>query len=374
MKLESMLIERPFKIGGLNFNAGELRMSSPDLRKQILESFELTAKTTGTINKIDEYVKFIVFDSMFDKATKDGNFTDMIIVRYGGIGDLIALTSIIDYFDDKRIHFITNMKYSAVFDWFVIKPYKVYGAFEPFQRKLTINGFDKRFRNWAKFQGEGIIENGSSKNWFELFFEFIEENEPDKEFLRPDLKQYRINDKESNISYLQKQYSLNSKSLLICNKSTIMMRTCKASDIIAALPENNYDIFVYESSLMSGEKIPKEINIIPKTDLETFLLDCFDADMVISVDSGALHFREGIGKPAIGLYNSFTTESRTKYYIHTKSYDIESDCDLQPCFLHERADLKFCPKGNKDSFAAPCLDSEYNNTLHEQLKEIFKTL
>ena len=86
------------------------------------------------------------------------------------------------------------------------------------------------------------------------------------------------------------------------------------------------------------------------------------AKFVISVDTSAIHFREGIGKPALGLYGAFSADSRTKYYKFTKSIDIKSNCDIQPCFLHE----KQCPKITTEKFA-PCLST---NILTNELQDI----
>lgn len=226
--------------------------------------------------------------------------------------------------------------------------------------------------NWYRFEVEGVIENGHRKNWYELFFEMIGENDPGEQFYRPALRTDRINNNPSNISKL----ATGKKSILICNKATAMMRTCKASDIINSLSaevKEEFSIFVYESNLEKNENITGA-TIIGKSSFDTFLLDLYDADLVISVDTGAIHFREGIQKMAIGLYNSFTVDSRTKYYQFTSSFDIKSNCELQPCFKHERPFDTFCQKGNETMFAAPCFDSKYNKTLIKQLSEIFKII
>ncbi len=370
--VECMLVTKPFRIKELQFNKGELYMSSPQHRKSVFDAFNLTGQINKTSNKIDSYCKFFNFDDIFKKTTAKNQTKNIFIVRYGGIGDLIALSSIIDYFENSNIHFITDKKYFPIFEWFENKPI-LYDCTKPIAKNFKLN---QDLGNWSKFQGEGIIETGHSKNWFELFFEFIDENEPDSEYLRPQLITDRINYNKSNINRKNGK-----KSLLICNKATAMMRTIAVSEIISSLPSHilqEWDIFVYYNNLSENDisfikncEHFLKINII-SANLKTFLLDCFDADMVISVDTGALHFREAIHKPAIGLYNSFTTDARTKYYQYTKSFDIKSNCNLQPCFIHERPDLKHCPKGTKESFAAPCFDSKYNLTLHEQLSKIFK--
>jgi len=354
---EWMRIKITFSTGNHLFKKGELYPSSDHMKMTFTNWFNKQFLDQGN-EKWLRMVEFVPSDEVFARAQKDGNFSDLIMVRYGGIGDLIALTSVIDYFEGKRIHFITQEKYFAIFDWFENKP-KVYdnrnGIKEPKYKK-----------NWACYHSLNLIENGHDENWYHLFFKFIEEDNPGEEFYRPVLKKERISNRESNI------YKSNKPSLLIVNRSTAMMRTIRINDILQALPnKETFNIFVYE---MGVDESINGINIIKSdlADLEGFLLDCYDADYLISVDTGALHFREGIEKPAIGLYNSFTTDSRTKYYEHTKSFDIKSDCEHQPCFWHERAMMKYCIKGNQSMFSAPCFDSKYNDKWIEQLIEIFK--
>jgi ADP-heptose:LPS heptosyltransferase len=372
--IEAMLIEKPFMIAKQKCLPGELYLSSPYMRKELFNAFDKLAKDNRTENMIDKAAKFFMLDDLFKKATKDGNFKELLIVRYGGIGDIIALSSIIDYFEDVNIHFITQPSMFPIFDWFVKKP-KLYEVYKPFLKDFK---FNKKYDNWAKFQCEDIIEAGNKKNWFEIFFDAIEENDPDIEMLRPQLRTERIIESESGISCYMHDYTHKDKSLLICNKASSMMRTIDPITILEALPNHikeNYEIFLHEPNLNNNKRkllLNDCVIIDSPISINDFLLDCFDADMVISIDSGALHFREAINKPAIGLYNSFTTDSRTKHYLYTKSFDIKSDCELQPCFFHATKEIKHCPKGTKEMFAAPCFDSKFNLTLQSQLTEIFE--
>ena len=75
-------------------------------------------------------------------------------------------------------------------------------------------------------------------------------------------------------------------------------------------------------------------------------------------------FREGLGKPALGIYGAFSTESRTKYYKYTHSIDIKSSCNIQPCFRH---DGQMCKYVTKDSTHAPCLGKELSPDIEQQI-------
>ena len=92
-----------------------------------------------------------------------------------------------------------------------------------------------------------------------------------------------------------------------------------------------------------------------------------DYEFVVSVDTSAIHIREGLGLPALGLYGAFSVESRAKYYQFTKCIDVKNDCLFSPCFTHNE---KPCTE-NKGGYA-PCL-SNYpyiNEELEKYLKEI----
>ncbi len=364
--MECVLINSDLKTSEKHFKKGELYVSSNSVRAGFVNTIKNYIQKTGN-KSILKAISFIDIDNLFRKATIKAKFNNLIIFRFGGMGDLIALSSIVDYFDCNT-HFVTDKKYFPIFEWFENKP-KLYPTNEAIFKNFKKSGF--KYDTWAKFHGEGIIETGHNKNWFELFFDFIEENNPGRDFLRPQLKTERINNNKSNIQ----RYSSGRKSLLIANKATTMIRTCHVSDIFNSIPDDikkNYDIFVHENNMSESDKLIDGLTVIPKTDFNTFLLDCYDCDMLISVDTGALHFREGINKPAIGLYNSFTSDSRTKHYQYTKSFNIKSECDKQPCFIHENDYIKSCPKGNNDMFAAPCFDSKHNKTLINQLTQILE--
>jgi ADP-heptose:LPS heptosyltransferase len=360
------------------FKKGEIYATSPDTQPKMKRLFnELALKTRNP-----EYLKaisFIDIDNFIKPVSKKDNPSNLLIIRSGGIGDIIALSSIINYFEKSKIHFLTDKKFFPVFDWFK-KDVRKIDLSDPIMPTGTKLNLMTKFSNWYRFVSEGKIENGHSRNWFELFYEMIGENSPAVELLRPQLKTKRFSLKGSNITDYNDSinYATRNKSLLICNSASSMMRTIHVLDILEALDGlKGYDIYVYWDNLDFPDidyikKDSRNIIIIQHINLDLFLLDCYDADMVISVDSGALHFREGINKPAIGLYNSFTTESRTKHYQFTKSFDIKSDCPLQPCFTHENIYTKFCKKGNKNMFAAPCFDSKFNLTLQSQLTEIFE--
>jgi hypothetical protein len=311
----------------------------------------------------------------------DNKVTHIIMFRTGGIGDIIAMSCICNYYYKQNIIFVTQAQYLPIFDWFVL-PVNFADI-----NGIIFKNFNKRFKfgapNFRRFWVEGLIEAGDRTNWCELMFMHAGFEEVNTTLLRPGLRLDRASNAPSNLTHLARKY----KKILIINKASVMHRSIEATEIIEALLNTldltkPYKLFVYQNNLSDNDiDYSKFKNITPAflnnikalkpTNLETHLLDLYDADLVISVDTAAIHFREGIRKPAIGLYNSFSVESRTKYYLFTKSYDITSDCEMQPCFIHCKSEKEFCPKVTAWQFSAPCVRSDSNPTLQEQLIKIF---
>jgi hypothetical protein len=309
-------------------------------------------------------VRVVEFNSLLKPLdATDNAFTNLLILRTGGIGDLLALSAMCETYVDKTVTIATQLCYKDVFQWFKSPP-KIVDIAGPILKNYR---FD-RAATWRRYVAEGLIEAGSDKNWFEIFYDFAG-LEYDTAMFRPQLRTLWRPEGERR---LQKD------SILICNKASCMMRSIEFDEIYNALPKDwleKYTVYTYaENMTRPVQEIPVDIDsdlgsvpvpavkILPKTTLNQYLLDLHDAALVISVDSAAIHFREGIEKFAIGLYSSFTAECRTKHYRWTRSFNIKSDCPLQPCFIHE-TDMPICPQQKKlfglqhKPFAAPCVSN-----------------
>lgn len=155
----------------------------------------------------------------------------------------------------------------------------------------------------------------------------------------------RINNKPSNIDFSK-------PSIIINCRSTAIIRSMRFQDIyesvIKCIGNKDVNIYTHERNLVEVDKTfiehikDERIKVISAKSLGDFLLDLYDASLTISVDTAMFHFREGVEKPAIGLYGPFPYESRTKYYKYTKSLNIKSDCPFMPCFIHVRKPDAIC--------------------------------
>lgn len=268
----------------------------------------------------------------FDIIPKYDNQEVLLIVRSGGIGDIVAM-SILQDVAPKTI-FLTQKKHFPVLKLWNKEPIMRHFD-EPLFEANNITDFINKLKRFGTLFGDGIIEEGSLKNWYEIF-----SNSVGKELIAgmPKLKQVT----RSEI-----------KGCLIVSKSTSINRTAN-------------EIELHKIAL----KYFNEVHIAHEQKWTTpeYLQAVIDYEFVISVDTSAIHIRESFKLPALGLYGAFSTDSRTKYYKHVKCIDVKNDCLLAPCFNHSQ---KPCSE-NKGTNFAPCL-TNYKH-IESELKEYLKQL
>ena len=290
------------------------------------------------------------FDLSDIKKNKE-QFIFPIVLRTGGIGDLIALSSLCYWIPNelspksKNIKFISQEKYSAVFDWYK-QPVTFISYFSPVVKYDSNNPVTKSSVNkkYKPIYFEGIIEN-SKENWFDLQYKVIGNDYFEEKFGRPILRTDRINNEPSNIDPSK-------KSVVINCRSTAIIRSMRFQDIYESLIEcigdSDVNIYTHNRNLRDFDiEFIEQLNdprvkIITAKSLKQFFLDVYDATLSISVDTAQFHFREGIEKPAIGLYGPFPYECRTKYYKFTKSLNIKSQCPNMPCYIHVKQSDATC--------------------------------
>jgi hypothetical protein len=290
----------------------------------------------------------------------------------GGIGDIIAMSAIFEYLKDYDITVYCNPSYWPIFDWFKHPPkLKAYNdvicANYGIDTKLT------KYKDYARINLDYAAVDGGRMNWFDAMFERIGVSEGyDK---RPQLKTERIEQLYHSYIYVFVP------SILICHKSSCQMRSSKFEDfyipIIKKYP--NHRIYVHEIDLTDEDKIFTDylsindpirghLTIIPKCSLSEYFLNIYDADLVVGTDSAAIHFRESVEKPAIGVYGAFTTQSRTSGYKYVKSFNTVSDCPYQPCFIHETKQGEVCQFAKEgDKYAACQSGVNFQNQLFNNL-------
>ncbi len=360
--MNAITILKPLDFTTRTLNKGEL----------YFQNVKQTNSFLATLKKyrLQDSVKVQQIDKVFAEFTGKQKVKNVYISRFGGIGDIVALSAVAKYIHEKysvKVFFVTQEKYKALFDWFDCGT-----SFKSCNDSiLLVNQKVLLKPNLAYINFEGQIEK-SKENWFNLFFKNFDVDLT--EFGRPFLKRPRFLRKSKNIK--------DENNILLTLKATANIRSINLEPVILALLPfiEKQTIYVHKDNLSQSDLIFIEKNrftflkVIEAKNLSEFLNDVACAKNVISTDTGALHFREGLGLSAIGLFGAFSSDCRTKYYKYTKSFNIKSDCNLQPCYQHCYTKDQICKnfKGNKE--VAPCFDHNINVDLIDQLSDIFSFL
>jgi hypothetical protein len=254
------------------------------------------------------------------------NQKHLLIVRSGGIGDLLALSTL----SGDGVTVLTQKKYLFILDWWKQKPIKKHFN-EPLFCINYPEKLEKVCENYGLLSGEDAIEQGSRINWYEIFA--MAANRP-FEFGRP-----QINDLRETLPPPR----FGDPSTLVIHRASARHRTFSLS----SLPEIEGDVYFYNDK----NELFKNGNLVGPTSTPQFLADVYDADNVITTDTSALHFREGLGKPVTAIFGSFDARSRVKYYEHTSVLQTKTDCKEAPC---HRPNSSPCPY--QTTYYPPCLE------------------
>lgn len=254
---------------------------------------------------------------------------EMLVIRTGGLGDLIAMSSVVN----EQTTFITQSKHFKIFDWFEHKP-KVKDISKALWNTKDISLLDLT-QKYQLVTGDEAIDQGSKENWYDIFSKATNtKTNGQPRLIEPTLP-------------IEKGYCI------IVSESTNQNRNADTQALIDIADK------YYPHVVVAG---------LQEWTTEQYLNELSRADMVISTDTSAIHFREGIKRQAIGLYGAFTTESRTKYYTHTHCIDIQSPCDKQPCMSHLKNNCKHLVNG-----VAGCLSSSFNPDFKRQVEKALLT-
>ena len=297
-------------------NLVRLKVKNGDLVKNGVYIFD----PNNTAKIPAKYADIIPFDSL-KPYTNEAN---LLLVRSGGIGDLMAYSILHDR--APQIAFVSQGKYRPYMKLWQTPP--KFKAFEtPIFLANNTQDFYNKLKHYGRLTGrEDDIEKGSKENWYKIISESA--GIPATR-LRPQL----IKPSGQTIP-----------GCMIVSKASITDRTANHEDVIkAASPYFKHIILSHNQQWSNDEYISALMRY----------------EYVISVDTSAIHIREGLGLPALGLYGAFVKECRTSGYIYTTSIQVDSGCP--PCQRHSRIP---CPKNTGTPFA-PCLSG---NRMIEQIQ------
>lgn len=360
-KLAAGYFNKPISNEGYGIKWPQKSVAIIPFQKSDEALMKLIENGTITVKPINEYF------TDFDINTSNAN---RLFTHIGsGIGDILALSALTIYLSEYPIQVHAPRNKHVIFQWFK-NPVEVRDYFAP----IAVDYCDRRgFRN-RKYNKMHrlVIENAAIEagggNWIEAHFNRIGiTGDIPEGFLRPQLRTDRINNQPS-------LFTPGTQNVLICHRASCQMRSSSLHDfyipIRKALPD--YDIYVHEVDLTEQDKrfIEKTGNIfiLPKSDLHDYLINLYDAHMVVTTDTGALHFREGVERPALGVFGAMTTGSRTSGYQFTRSFNVKSTCEHQPCFIHELIKGQVCLNAKEGDRTAKCQSGKaFQNQLESEL-------
>ena len=349
----------------VEFEGGESKKTYPKNCVAIMPLHGLPQEDLKRLVK-NNYISIYAADDFFKRWIYGDRSQFFFTHLGGGIGDMIAFSAMTYFLKNKNLNVYVDSLFFPVFEWFEYKPIVkrfdeiIMGDYTP-QNRL---GKYKMIRRLAM---EYAAVQGRDQNWYDAMFERIGMPFAPDIYARPRLIQHRLNTKPATVK--------TKESVLIQHKSSCQMRSSTFMDFFIPVKKvyKNHDIYVFDSDLTDQEKtylynMCLNVTIIPKCDMATYLLNLYDVEMVVSVDTGAIHFREGIGKRCLAVFGAMSTASRTSGYIYTKSFDVKSDCPFQPCFKHELTKGDHCENSLETDTTAKCLTGkDFQQQLYENL-------
>lgn len=328
----------------------------------------LDSKYTEVNNFFESHIKYLYWCKHWSNQLPVYNFKSankpekVIIMRSGGIGDLLAYSSIAKFLRLQGITPIirTIQEFSSLGEWFDL-PVEGQSYFDP-AKKVSSD----------KVHIIPIEYNISSKHqhWFEMWFQGM--NAPfTPEFGRPYLRVYK---QSSNIRGKD-------KSILIQPRSSKLMKSAPFAYVYKAVRDvyKKNKIFVHGSNLEQFDlefieyMNDKNVYILPNVNLENYLADVAAAWLTVSVDTAVTHLREGVRKPGLGIFNCFDAKSHTLYYQYTKNIDVKSSCNKQPCHFHEPG-TNLCSMAKPGLKVGPCFLKPINTSFIDDVREALITL
>jgi hypothetical protein len=289
----------------------------------------------------------------------------------GGVGDIIVFSAITAFLSDHRIIVHTEEKFRPIFEWF---RYPV--MFKNWHSTIVENHTPAnritRYKNLKRLPLEWSAIQSHDTNWYDGFFQRIGLEKAQEGYDRPILNTNRI----SHLPQLIKK-----NSILICHRASCQMRSSHFEDFYPAVREAfpNKTIYVHDVDLTESDQYfianqmvrRRNIVILPQCTMGQFLTNLYDADMVVTTDSSAIHFREGLEKPCLGVFGAMTIQSRASTYSFTRSFNTESPCPHQPCFIHELRKGQVCPNATEGDRVARCQSGpEFQLQLYRELKKL----
>ena len=329
--LEATLFHKPVSVWDedVHYRAGDVAMIPHPERGALAARGLQLDKSILTTKPIDQ---------IFKPYHHTSDAEQVFIQMSDGIGDYFFFSAVVAWLERERdveVTMYVDRNVWPVMEWFETIPHLRHFS-DPILHNYR--PFTKHKPERLAFEYAGV--QGRDRLWIQCLFDKIGITEAPVEYLRPRLRTTRLNDTPP---------MLRTESVLICHRASSPSRSSRFEDFYLPLMKCNpiNKVYVHDIDCTPQDKAYiatlDNVTILPKVTIERYLLNVFDAGFVISTDSSALHFREGVHRPALGVYASMEARSRVLHYQYTRSIDIKGGCHHQPCYFHQWLHTDMCP-------------------------------
>ena len=309
---------------------------------------------------------------------------NLLVWRFGGIGDLMFSQPLIMFLKDKyptcKITYATAPGNVSLFDSWP----------EGLLEHVTIMPFDAKVMddNDYHMTFEGTIERckeAHSVNAYDIFMRTA-----NVEF---DLYKYQTDlvPDEETVNKFKKYIPDN--TVIIQSRSSAILRTYplfKLHEIMNKLTDSGYYIGLldmkemapmYNKFVNTDENLRNKDKILNLANGSESLTECIAlislACGTIGIDSSITHMSAALKKPTVGLYGPFAGELRMKYY-KTGDWvepgpEWNNKCGKQPCFFHE-PEFKNCPCFSNKKYSDCLIDLDTDKIVNKFLALLGKQL
>jgi hypothetical protein len=273
---------------------------------------------------------------------------------------VLAFSAVAEFLKGRSLTVHCLPKHHVLFKWFTNQNIKAKGMYEPIFENFTPANRLTIYQHFYRLRMEYAAIEAREVNWFDAMFARM--GMPTPEGLgRPQLREIPGDNQCA-------------RSILIQHRSSCQIRSSSLEDFYTPVREvyPKSSICVFKSDLTREDMKFAEttnIRILEPMPLESYLMLLQNFRLVVATDSAATHFREGIGKPCLTAFGAMTAESRTRDYIHTRSFDVKTGCQFQPCFKHQMRIDDFCPAHTPGENIAKCqTGTDFQAQLYTELK------
>ena len=334
------------------------------------------------------FLIFIEFISIHFRNWKKPDFNNvknkrLLIIRHGGIGDLLFITPIIKKmkikYPELKITLMTRIMYHSLFNNF------------PYIDKLVDHAWPNIFslltHDYIVFLDKSIEidKDAREKNVYDLFSEKYFGIKLDNSEKKPVLfvDQYELNKIASSVPFITDGSCL---TIGVQIRAGSPIRTPSYDfwvkliiKLLRDIPNTKIYLITEKNMAFWAEKIKTMVicrepgltdDIINfghySQNIQSLIALIEMLDLIIAPDSSSVHIAAGMDIPTICIYGPFPSRLRIKYYPKAIGLDASAEC--APCFTHGH---KPCKKAReKGLYWSPC----FNNLKTEEIVNKVKLL